>query len=43
MADLLLTGRRVLPAHAEEIGFEFQYPTLESCLQNIIRRRLKSA
>lgn len=36
MSDLLLTGRRVLPTHIQEIGFEFQYPTLESCLHNII-------
>lgn len=38
MSDLLLTGRRVLPARAQEIGFKFQYPTLESCLHAIIQR-----
>ena len=36
MADaLVLGGRRVLPARAQALGFEFKYPTLEPALRNI--------
>jgi uncharacterized protein len=36
MADaLLLTGARVIPAHAQAMGFHFQYPTLEPALRAI--------
>ena len=33
MADLLLTGQRVVPAAAQKLGFEFRYPTLPEALQ----------
>jgi uncharacterized protein (TIGR01777 family) len=33
MADAILTGQRVLPAKAREMGFEFRYPDLESALR----------
>lgn len=37
MADLLLTGQRVLPAHASTEGFTFQHPELEGALDDILR------
>ena len=38
MAQLLLTGQRVLPAHALAEGFTFGCPTLESALQDLLHR-----
>ncbi|MBL8256764.1 MAG: TIGR01777 family oxidoreductase [Pseudoxanthomonas mexicana] len=37
MAQLLLTGQRVLPAHALAEGFEFGFPTLEAALTDLLR------
>jgi uncharacterized protein (TIGR01777 family) len=38
MADaLLLTGQRVVPARAQEMGFRFEYETLEPALRAILR------
>jgi uncharacterized protein len=40
MADaLLLTGARVIPAHAQAMGFHFEYPTLEPALRAIYSSR----
>jgi uncharacterized protein (TIGR01777 family) len=33
MADMLLTGQKVIPAAAQKFGFRFRYPTLEEALQ----------
>lgn len=33
MADMLLTGQRVIPAAAQKLGFQFRYPTVEEALQ----------
>jgi hypothetical protein len=33
MADMLLTGQRVVPAAAQKLGFEFRYPTLPEALR----------
>ena len=33
MADVILTGQRVFPDKAHEMGFDFTYPTLESALR----------
>lgn len=33
MADMLLTGQRVLPAAAQRLGYSFHYPTLYEALQ----------
>lgn len=33
MADMLLTGQRVVPAAAEGLGFQFRYPRLPEALQ----------
>jgi uncharacterized protein (TIGR01777 family) len=33
MADMLLTGQRVVPAAAQRLGFEFRYPTLPEALK----------
>jgi uncharacterized protein (TIGR01777 family) len=33
MADVLLTGQRVLPSQAEKLGYQFRYPTLYGALQ----------
>lgn len=35
MADVVLTGQRVLPEKARSLGFEFQYPQLEPALRAI--------
>ena len=38
MADaLLLKGQRVVPARAQEMGFKFEYQTLEPALRAILR------
>lgn len=34
MADMLLTGQRVIPATAEKFGYHFQYQDVESALQS---------
>ncbi len=36
MAQLLLTGQRVLPARAQEKGFEFKYTQLSAALKEVI-------
>lgn len=36
-ADTLLQGQRVLPQKAEQLGFSFQYPTLRSALEQLLR------
>jgi hypothetical protein len=36
--ELLLAGRRVLPAKAQANGFEFRYPTLASALVGLFGR-----
>jgi uncharacterized protein (TIGR01777 family) len=33
MADILLTGQRVVPTAAQKLGFEFRYPELRQALQ----------
>jgi len=33
MAEMLLTGQRVLPAAAQKLGYQFRYPILEPALQ----------
>jgi uncharacterized protein (TIGR01777 family) len=33
MAEMLLTGQRVMPAAAQKLGFQFRYPNLEQALQ----------
>ncbi|MBO1518972.1 TIGR01777 family oxidoreductase [Oceanisphaera pacifica] len=33
MADLLLTGQRVMPVRLQKAGFHFRYPTLEKALK----------
>ena len=35
MAAMLLTGQRVLPARAEQLGFRFTHRTLESALRSL--------
>jgi uncharacterized protein (TIGR01777 family) len=39
MADMLLTGQRVLPAKAQSLGFRFRHPLLEPALRAIYGRR----
>ena len=38
MSDMLLTGQRVLPAYAEQLGFRFSYRTLEPALASLALR-----
>jgi len=33
MAEMLLTGQRVMPAAAQRLGYQFRYPKLEEALQ----------
>jgi uncharacterized protein (TIGR01777 family) len=35
MADMILTGQRVLPACAEQMGFRFTHRTLEPALRSL--------
>jgi len=35
MSTVLLTGQRVMPAYAEQLGFRFSYRTLESALRSL--------
>lgn len=35
--ELLLSGKKILPIKISESGYQFQYPTLDSALQNIVR------
>ena len=37
MAQLLLTGQRVMPAKAQALGYGFRYPTLEEALSAEVR------
>lgn len=37
MADLLLTGQRVIPANLIKAGFEFQFDTLPGALQDLLQ------
>jgi uncharacterized protein len=38
MADMLLTGQRVVPAAAQKVGYHFRYPELEAALRAILSR-----
>jgi uncharacterized protein len=38
MADVVLSGQRVLPGRAQALGFAFQYPALEGALRAIYAR-----
>jgi uncharacterized protein (TIGR01777 family) len=38
MADMILTGQRVVPAKARGLGFEFQYPELSAALSDLLTR-----
>jgi uncharacterized protein (TIGR01777 family) len=35
MADMLLTGQRVIPARARQAGFHFRYPEIEIAFRGI--------
>jgi hypothetical protein len=35
LADVLLTGQRAVPAHAERQGFRFTHPALEPALRSL--------
>jgi NAD dependent epimerase/dehydratase family enzyme len=37
--EMLLTGARVLPKHAEKEGFEFAHPQLDEALKHAIGRK----
>jgi hypothetical protein len=36
LADSLTTGQRVMPQKAQELGYEFQYPTSEAALRHLL-------
>jgi uncharacterized protein (TIGR01777 family) len=37
VAELVTTGQRVLPRRAEALGYQFQYPDIDSALRQIVR------
>lgn len=37
LAENLVTGQRALPQKAQELGYEFRYPTLEQALRNLLK------
>lgn len=39
LADVVLTGQRVVPAKAQSLGFDFRYGTLEAALRAIYEHR----
>ena len=36
-ANVVLEGQRVLPARAQEAGFQFQYPEVTAALRSVAR------
>ena len=36
MAEMLLTGQRVLPAEAQRLGYNFKYPNVQEALQDCL-------
>jgi hypothetical protein len=36
-ADLLLASQKQIPKRLLAVGFEYQYPTVESAIQNLLR------
>lgn len=38
MAEIVLTGQRVLPKRALELGYSFQFPRLEAALEGILQK-----
>ncbi|MGH9384958.1 MAG: TIGR01777 family oxidoreductase [Vicinamibacterales bacterium] len=38
VAEFLLTGQRLLPAHAERMGFQFRFRELEPALRDLLRK-----
>jgi NAD dependent epimerase/dehydratase family enzyme len=36
VATVVLDGQRVLPKNLQALGFEFQYPTAEAALRNLL-------
>jgi NAD dependent epimerase/dehydratase family enzyme len=37
MHILLFNNKNIIPKRAQELGFEFKYPTIEKALNNIIK------
>jgi NAD dependent epimerase/dehydratase family enzyme len=37
MADMITTGQRVVPKKAQDLGFQFKYPTSEPAIRQILR------
>jgi len=37
VADVVLTGQRVLPAAALQLGYQFQFPTIDAALADIFK------
>ena len=42
LADMLLTGQRVIPKKAEELGFSFRYPDIRHALETILTPGIRS-
>ncbi|GBF76440.1 TIGR01777 family protein [Paenibacillus sp. 598K] len=38
LSVLLLEGQRALPRRAEELGFEFRYPTVDAAMQDLLKK-----
>jgi len=37
VSEMLLTGQRVIPKKAQELGFSFRYPEIRNALETILR------
>jgi hypothetical protein len=39
VADIMLTGQRVVPRRAREAGFEFRFPDVDSALRDVVAKK----
>ena len=38
VAGMLTEGQRVIPKKAQDLGYQFKYPTSEQALRNLLRK-----
>jgi uncharacterized protein (TIGR01777 family) len=38
LAESLLTGQRPIPAHAQALGFQFQFPNIDAALKDLLKQ-----
>ncbi len=42
-ADILTRGRPVIPGKLKQLGYQYQFPTIESALQDLVERRVSTS